>query len=66
MFPSVIAVTRKAQIPVTHMHLRALLWNWDILAAARIGVTRTGQSGEDTSFEKDKHMQWHGKGSGIQ
>lgn len=35
---------------------RALLWCWDILAAARIRVTRIGQSAEDRGFEKDKHM----------
>lgn len=45
---------------------RAFLWHWDILAAARVRVTKTGQSGEYTGFGKDKHLQWLGKGSGIQ
>lgn len=60
VFPFVIAVARKAQIP-----FRDFLWHCDILAAARTGVTRTEQS-EDTGFEKAKHMQWRAKGSGIQ
>lgn len=50
-----------------HSHtVRVVLQYWDVLAAARTGVTRTRQSGDDTGFEEAKHMQWHGKGSGIQ
>ena len=66
MFPFVTAVARKAQTPVTPTCLRVVLWYWDVLAAARTGVTRTGQSGDGIGFEEAKCMQWHGKGSGIQ
>lgn len=45
---------------------RVVLWYRDVLAAARTEVTRTGQSGDDTGFEEAKHVQWNGKGSGIQ
>ena len=51
----------------SHSHMfRVVLWYWDVLAAARTGVTRTGHSGDGIGFEEAMCMQWHGKGSGIQ
>lgn len=38
----------KAQTPISPAYLGLY---WDVLAAARTGVRRTGQSGDDTGFE---------------
>lgn len=56
MFPLVTAVANKAQMPVNPTQLGLC---WDVLSGARTGVTRIGQSGDDTRFEEPKHMQWH-------
>lgn len=50
----------------SHPHIRVVLWYWDVLAASRTGVTKTGQSGDGAGCEEAKHVQWHDKGSGTQ